>query len=160
MLLVTIPKTMAFSNGIKLLDMMPQGYNLEYVKTLFNTLGVEGRTIYQFQQIPVDMIYPFLFGMSYCLTMGYFLNKLNKLDSIFFYLCLLAPIAGISDYIENIGIIAMLNNFPDITQTLVSTTSTFSLIKSVSTTIYFIALIVILIVIGINALRTKLSEIK
>jgi hypothetical protein len=158
MLVITIPKTMAFSNGMKLLDMMPLGYNLEYAKALFNQLGTEGRAIYLFQQIPVDMIYPFLFGVSYCLTMGYFLKKLNKLESTFFYLCLLAPIAGFSDYIENIGIIVMLNSFPDISQTLVSTTSAFSMIKSMSTTIYFIALIIILIVLGINTLRIKLSR--
>jgi len=29
--------------------------------------------------IPLDMIYPFLFGISYCLVIGYFLKKLNKL---------------------------------------------------------------------------------
>jgi hypothetical protein len=158
MLVITIPKTMAFSNGMKLLDMMPLGYNLEYAKALFNQLGTEGRAIYLFQQIPVDMIYPFLFGVSYCLTMGYFLKKLNKFDSALFYLCLLAPIAGTSDYIENFGIIVMLNSFPDISQTLVSTTSAFSMIKSMSTTIYFIALIIILIVLGINTLRIKLSR--
>jgi len=155
MLAVTIPKTMAFSNGMKLLDMMPLGYNAEYVKTLLTTLGADGRAIYLFQQIPIDMIYPFLFAFSYCLTMGYFLKKLNKFDTALFYLCLLAPIAGIADYLENIGIIVMLNSFPDISQTLVSTTSNFSLIKSMSTTIFFIALIIILIVLGINTLRKK-----
>lgn len=158
MLAVTIPKTMAFSNGMKLLDMMPLGYNAEYVKTLFSTLGADGRAIYLFQQIPIDMIYPLLFGISYCLTMGYFLIKLNKFDTALFYLCLLAPIAGISDYLENIGIIVMLNSFPDIAQSLVSTTSIFSLSKSMSTTIYFIALIIILIVLGINTFRIKLSR--
>ena len=37
MLAVTIPKTMAFSNGLKLLDMMPLGYDLEYINMLFET---------------------------------------------------------------------------------------------------------------------------
>ena len=31
MLIITIPKTMGFSNGMKLLDMMPTGYNFEYI---------------------------------------------------------------------------------------------------------------------------------
>ncbi len=79
MLAVTIPKTMAFSNGMKLLDMMPLGYNAEYVKTLLTTLGADGRAIYLFQQIPIDMIYPFLFAFSYCLTMGYFLKKTQQI---------------------------------------------------------------------------------
>lgn len=29
MLMVTIPKTMAFANGMKLLDMMPAGYDFD-----------------------------------------------------------------------------------------------------------------------------------
>ena len=43
MLTVTIPKTMEFSNGMKLLDMMPTGYDLNYVNELFNWLGENGR---------------------------------------------------------------------------------------------------------------------
>lgn len=67
MLIITIPKTMRFSNGMKLLDMMPTGYDFEYINTLFDTLGEKGREVYLYNQIPVDMIYPFLFGISYCL---------------------------------------------------------------------------------------------
>ena len=43
MLMVTIPKTMEFSRGMKLLDMMPTGYDWNYVNELFNTLGENGR---------------------------------------------------------------------------------------------------------------------
>ena len=64
MLMVTIPKTMEFSHGIKLLDMLPTGYNLDYVNKLFSTLGENGREIYLTTQIPVDMIYPLLFGLT------------------------------------------------------------------------------------------------
>ena len=89
MLAVTIPKTMGFSKGLKLLDMMPGGYNSEYIKTLFGNLGEVGRSVYLYQQIPVDMIYPGLFAISYCLVMGYFIQKLQKLDTVYFYLTLL-----------------------------------------------------------------------
>ncbi|MFT4537392.1 MAG: uncharacterized membrane protein YccF (DUF307 family) [Saprospiraceae bacterium] len=83
MLIVTIPKTMTYSNGMKLLDMMPTGYDSEYVNSLFKTLGVNGREVYLYNQIPVDMIYPFLFGISYCLLLAYFLKILNKINSTF-----------------------------------------------------------------------------
>ena len=100
MLLVTIPKVMSFSNGLKLLDMMPAGYDLEYINSLFNALGEGGRELYLYNQIPVDMIYPFLFGISNCLLLAYFLKKINKLDTSLFYLCLLPLVAGIADYFE------------------------------------------------------------
>jgi len=157
MLTVTIPRTMEFSNGMKLLDMMPTGYDLNYVSELFTSLGENGRLTYLTNQIPVDMIYPLLFGLSYCLLLGYFMKKLNKLNSQYMYLCLIPIIAGIADYLENIGIIAMLNNYPELKETTVYTTNIFSVIKSISTSIFFIALIVFLITLGIKVLNRKTS---
>ena len=155
MLTVTIPKTMTFSNGLKLLDMMPLGYDLEYINTLFETLGENGRQVYLTNQLPVDMIYPFLFGISYCLLIGYFLNKLNKLDSFFFYLCILPLIAGIADYLENFGIFTMLYNFPDFSPFTAKVTNVFSVIKSMTTTVFFIALIVTLLMLGISKIKER-----
>ncbi|WP_405565775.1 hypothetical protein [Polaribacter sp. Asnod6-C07] len=150
MLMVTIPNTMIFSDGMKLLDMMPTGYSFDYVNNLLNTLGTKGRKIYLTNQIPVDMIYPLFFGISYSLIMAYFLKKINKLNSTYKYLCLLPLLAGIADYFENFGIIIMLNNYQNLTEVLVSTTNIFSIIKSFATTIFFVLLLIILITVGIN----------
>lgn len=158
MLLFTIPKTMTFSNGMKLLDMMPAGYNSDYINTLFETLGEKGREVYLLSQIPIDMIYPFLFGISYCLLLAYFLKKLNKLNTIFFYLCFLPLIAGVADYLENLGIIKMLFNYPDLSQITMRATSVFSIIKSISTTVYFVALIITLIFIGIKTVKKNKNK--
>jgi hypothetical protein len=78
MLTYTIPMTMAFSKGMKLLDMMPTGYDRGYINTLFETLGEKGRNIYLYNQLPIDLIYPFLFAISYCLIIAYFLNLINS----------------------------------------------------------------------------------
>jgi len=153
MLMVTIPKTMEFSNGMKLLDMMPTGYDWNYVNELFNTLGENGRNTYLTNQLPVDMFYPFFFGLSYSLIIAYFLKKLKKLSTSLIYLCVLPIIAGIADYLENFGIIKMLNNYPDLTEATVKTTNIFSVLKSTATSIFFIALIVILILLGIKSLK-------
>jgi len=152
MLTVTIPKTMGFSKGMKLLDMMPTGYDLNYVSELFNSLGEMGRETYLTYQIPVDMFYPLLFGLTYCLLLGYFLKKLNKLFTPFIYLCLLPIIAGIADYLENFGIITMLKSYPDLTEITVKTTNSFSVLKSISTSVFFIVLIIILIILGFKAI--------
>ncbi|WOD43553.1 hypothetical protein [Hwangdonia lutea] len=64
MLWVTIPKTMVYSNGMKLLDMMPTGYNFNYANELLSTLGDIGRNTYLTSQLPVDMIYPLLQGLQ------------------------------------------------------------------------------------------------
>ena len=148
MLTVTIPRTMAFSSGMRLLDMMPLGYDFNYVSTLFNQLEEIGRETYLTNQIPVDMIYPLLFGLSYCFLLGYFFKKLNKLNTPYSYCCLLPIIAGFFDYLENFGIIVMLNSYPNLIQFLVSTTNIFTIIKSISTSLFFIALIILLISFG------------
>ena len=152
MLTVTIPSTMNYSEGLNLLDMIPTGYNLEYVVELFDSLGEIGRRNYLTNQIPVDMIYPLLFGVSYGLLLAYFLKKLNKLDFPYLYFCLLPPISGIADYLENIGIITLLKAYPDVTETMVSVTSLFSITKSISTSLYFIILIIVLILFGIKVI--------
>ncbi|MEP3379370.1 MAG: hypothetical protein ABJO28_02260, partial [Maribacter dokdonensis] len=155
MLLVTIPATMTFSNGLQLLDMMPAGYDLEYVNTLLQTLGNTGRQMYLTKQIPVDMIYPLLFGISYAAVLAYFLKKLPGLNQNYLYLCLLPVIAGIADYLENIGIITMPNVYPRVTETSVHITSLFSIIKTSATSIYFLVLIVVLIILGYRILKPK-----
>lgn len=159
MLTVTIPKTMEFSNGMKLLDMLPMGYDFNYVDQLCNTLGEIGRKTYLSNQIPVDMVYPLLFGICYCLVLAYFLNKLDKLKTPLAYLCFLPFLAGAMDYAENIGIIALLNSYPDINKSSVTITSSFSLIKSTTTTIYFLVLIASLLVLGIRTLSKAKSTV-
>jgi hypothetical protein len=155
MLLITIPEVMEYAGGMKLPDMMPTGYDIEYVNTLFQTLGENGRHAYLYHQIPLDMIYPLLFGICYCLLFFWFLKQIKKHKSSFFYFCLLPLISGISDYIENIGMIKMLIQFPAYSDDTVLITNTFSVLKSTTTTFYFLALIVLLLVFFVQFIKTK-----
>jgi len=157
MLTVTIPKTMGFANGMKLLDMMPTGYDLSYVSKLFKALGEIGRATYLTNQLPVDMIYPLLFGLSYSLLLAYFLKKIKILIAPYTYLCLLPIFAGTADYLENFGIITLLKTYPELKENIVYATNIFSVIKSVSTSIFFIVLIVVIIVLGIKVFSRKVS---
>lgn len=152
MLLVTIPRVMHFSGGMKLLDMIPFGYSVQYVNTLLKSLGEMGRNAYLYNQLPLDMIYPFMFGLTYCMVLAWFLEKIGKFKGLFVYLCLLPLVAGFFDYLENIGIITMLNSYPDNSDLLSQTTNLFSILKSSLTTIYYLALIFVVILFGINRL--------
>jgi hypothetical protein len=159
MLTITIPKTLEYSNGMQLPDMMPTGYDHEYIQKLFTTLGEVGRQYYLTRQIVVDMFYPALFAISYALIFAFFLQRLGKLKSPWVYLSFLPVIAGVADYLENTGNILLLNNFPALNMTLVSFTNFFTILKSMTSTVYFLALIVILVILGIKFLgRKKRSE--
>ena len=155
MLLITIPGVMAFSNGMKLLDMMPTGYDHAYVNNLFKTMGEKGRNAYLFRQLPVDMVYPFLFGLSSFLLLAYFLGKIGKLDGPLFYICFIPLFSGLFDYGENIGIIKMLKTYPENLKLISQVTNIFSILKSSGTITYFILLIILLIVFGKNKLSGK-----
>ena len=154
MLVVTIPKLMAFGKGMTLLDMMPMGYDYNYAYQLFTSLGETGREVYLYYQIPIDMIYPLLFGLSYSLILAYFLKKLNKLNTKTIYFCLLPIIVGIADYGENIGIITMLIKYPNLSEQMTSTTNAFTIIKSLVTSLYFAILIIVLVSLGIKKIRS------
>lgn len=155
MLVVTIPKTMAHAGGMKLLDMMPLGYNTAYVVELMTKLGEAGRKSYLYYQIPVDFVYPFLFGLSYSLLLAYLLRRLQKLDTWMIYFCLLPILAGLADYLENFGIVYLLSTFPALPNGIIHITSVFSVVKSAATTGYFVILILMLLVLGINFLMKQ-----
>lgn len=144
MLTVTIPAVVSYSGGKKLPDMMPTGYDLPYLQALFTALGMEGRNVYLFRQIPLDMFYPFLFALTYVLLFMWLLEKLGWQQSWLRYCALLPPLAGFFDYMENAGIIYMLHSYPDISTAIAVASSVCTQLKSVFTTLYFILLLIVL----------------
>ena len=123
---------------------MPGGYGVEYVMSLFETLGEEGRRAYLWNQIPLDMFYPGLFGITYSLLLFYILKILLEKESNWVFLTFLPVAGGSFDYLENIGIIIMLNSYPSFSALLVKLTSISTVLKSVSITISFVVLLVCL----------------
>jgi len=159
MLTVTIPKVVELSGGMKILDMLPTGYSPEYVNSLMSNLGPEGRHAYLFYQLPLDMVYPALFGLSNCLIIAYFLRKLNRLEGRFISLCYLPLLAGIFDYCENLGIISILKTFPQNPETLSQITNVFSISKSLLTTISLSTIIILLLIWGFRKFFLKTGTV-
>jgi hypothetical protein len=150
MIAVTIPRVMSYGGGMKLFDMSPSGYTVEYAAALLTALGEQGRSAYLFNQLPLDMLYPFLFGVTYCLIFAYFLRLIGKLNSVYSYICLLPLAAGVFDYLENFSIIAMLTTYPHISSALVHAASIFTILKSAFSTVFFVALILLLITVAVK----------
>jgi hypothetical protein len=150
MIFGTIPMVMNFSGGMELLDMKPMGYDATYVKTLFDNLGREGRDLYLYRQIPVDMFYPGLFGLTYGLALAFFLKKLDKFNSPFYYLCLLPFLAGLADYLENAAIVLLLQSYPALADNLVSFSNGATLVKSVATSVVFTVLVIVLLFVALR----------
>jgi len=145
MLFYSIPKVLEYSGGMKILDLIPTGYNTEYAQRLLETLGETGREIYSFQQIPLDMIYPGLFAVSFSLLLAFLLKKTFPLTSEIQNLAIIPIFVGLFDYMENIGIIIMLTSYPDFYAWVASITNIFSISKSLLTTIVFVLIIISLV---------------
>lgn len=155
MLAITIPRVMSFSGGMKILDMMPTGYNAAYVNELFIKLGESGRQAYLYGQLPFDLIYPALYAIGFCLVLAWLFNRIGKLDGNLIYFCLIPVIAGVFDYCENFGIITMLKSWPEIPANLITVTNLFSILKSGFTSVYFIVLMVVIITFGAKLITKK-----
>lgn len=158
MLTLTIPKVMSFSAGMKILDLIPTGYSPDYVNSLMGALGEEGRYAYLYNQIPLDMIYPLLFALSWCLIFAYFYQKAGIKESSLFYISTLPLLAGFFDYCENFGIISIISKYPDNPILLSQITNLFSILKSFISTIYYIALIILLVVLLIKYISSKANH--
>lgn len=157
MLLYTIPKVQSYAPGMILFDLSPSGYSYQHAVSLLESLGEAGRNIYLFQQIPADFIYPGLFAVSYSLMLTWLFAKSFEAGSKIFYLALIPVMGGCFDYLENICIILMLNSFPDLSQRLVEVASTFTVLKSIFTTLFFVLLIVGIISFVITKIKPKQS---
>lgn len=161
MVAFTLPRLQSLAGGLELFDVRLIGYSPDYALQLLNALGVEGRYVYLTQQIPLDMIYSLLFAISYSLVTAYLLYKLTWFDSFAFYLVLLPLVGGLLDCCENFAVVAMLNQFPDLsttTATLASYLTRTKFLFSIPALLSIILLLVILLTKRTWALIHKPSE--
>jgi len=142
MLSYSIPAVTAFAPELPIFDLSPLGYSFNYANDLLDTLGAEGRNLYLSIQLPLDLIYPGLFSITYSLLLVWLFGKTFNGNSKIYYFALVPLLAGIFDYVENVFIIKMINSFPDLQVNTVKIASIFSVLKSSFTTVFFILLIV------------------
>ena len=156
MLSYSIPAVSAYSPELPIFDLSPLGYSFNDANELLDTLGTEGRNVYLSTQLPLDFIYPGLFSITYSLMLVWLFAKTFNANSKVHYLALVPFLAGIFDYVENVFIIKMISSFPDLQVTTVKAASTFTILKSSFTMLFFILLIA-----GFALLcKQKLSDIR
>ena len=154
MLSYSIPAVTAFAPEIPLFDLSPTGYTFAYANELLNALGTEGRSTYLSTQLPIDFIYPGLFSVTYSLMLVWLCGKIFNKGSKIHYFAFVPFLAGIFDYVENIYIINMINSFPELPVASVKAASTFTVLKSSFTMVFFV-----LLTIGfVMLLKQKLSN--
>ncbi len=146
MLQYSIPTLREHSKGLEILDLQLWGYTPEYIHTLFAALGSEGRSFYLTTQLPIDIVYPFLFGISNSALLLYLFKKLEFKQ--YRFVCFLPLIAALFDYLENMSIAHMLFYYPDFSDAFAIFANIFTLGKVfISTCFYGILMYFIVVLI-------------
>ena len=123
-----------FVSGQVLFDMRPFGYGPSDAATLLNALGTDGREYYLSHQIPLDTLYPALLALTLSSTVCWFGRRLPNKGLVYLGVAF-AVGSALFDYLENLGIVAMIFGWSDLTGSLVYAASTATIAKSVTTTL-------------------------
>ncbi len=115
-----LPEFLIYSSNIKNPDQL-FSYDLEYLNTLYKTLGKEGRAFYA-EMLGIDFLFTTISGLGYSLLLAS-LIKTRK------WYILLPLILAISDILENVSQLFLMNIFPDANSFVVVLSSLFSSIK-------------------------------
>ncbi|PSU29040.1 hypothetical protein [Photobacterium lutimaris] len=141
MLIYSIPMLMQYSSGLPIFDMSPLGYSYKEAMVLLTSLGDEGRNAYVSIQLILDLFYPILFALCYFALLQWLIIVGELSNRLWLYISIIPIFACVFDYAENICIWLMIQGYPTIAEDLVVVSSIFTQAKSISTMIYFIALI-------------------
>ena len=121
--------------GTQILDVLP-GYDLALIEKNFLIYGEEGRVLYAWASLTLDLLFPICYVV-------FFIGLILLLaDSSFSrWLVILPCLLGAIDLIENIQICLMLNQYPYISIVQVEMASTTTIVKHFLTIILYVCII-------------------
>lgn len=141
MITVTLARIEKVSGHVPF-DMRPFGYGPAEANTLLEALGADGRRYYLTHQIPLDMLYPVLLALTLIATICWSGQRVPNIRLLRTGI-LLAMGSALFDYAENLGIMAMIWSWPAVSGVLVHAVSAATILKSVSTTLAVLVLLLV-----------------
>lgn len=155
MIFWSLPKLQEYSGGMPVFDMSPFGYSLESASMLLDSLGSKGIQFYKEVQIRLDLLYPLGFIFTYSISNMWLFGKTEQWRVFGKVGAFFAVVAGLSDYVENFYILKMLNNYPDISEELVYSSSVATTLKSTATIFSLVLFLLGLILFVFSGLKTR-----
>lgn len=149
-ILFTLGQLSDVTGGYGILD-FDRGYSFERVQEVLGSYGAEGMGLNARIQF-LDLFNPALYSMI-AATLTYLLWKGYGPS----WLALLPLLGGLGDYMENVTLFLMARTHPDISEGLVSLSSTLSLVKNVLLPIAFLPFLVGLIYWLFRVVRARMS---
>lgn len=154
MINVTLARLEAFSGHMPF-DMRPLGYSATEAATFLEALGAEGRAYYLGHQIVLDTLYPAMLALTLIATIVWLGQHMTNSNLVRIGIAFSAGCAAF-DYLENLGIAAMILNWPEISALLVLATSAATILKSVLTTVA----VLLTLLVGFNRIRFSKAGVR
>ena len=128
------------------------GFTPEKGYSILESYGEKGREVYLFVESFVDIVYPLIYTTAFILLLSFLFKKngcnLGSLN--------LLPLGSLAfDLCENFGIVKMLNAFPEKANFWAAFSSNLGIVKWVFAGLTIIAILISLVMWGVNALRKK-----
>ncbi|MEO9575856.1 MAG: hypothetical protein ABJ263_02695 [Tateyamaria sp.] len=153
MMSVTLAHIEAVSGHVPF-DMRPAGYAPTQAAALLEALGVDGRDYYLSRQLALDTLYPAMLALTMIATICWLGQRMPNSRFVCFGIAL-SVASALFDYVENLGIMAMIWSWPSVFVPLVHAASSVTILKSVSTTL---AVLMVLLA-GFNWARQPKAKI-
>ena len=119
------------TNGANILD-FEFGYTYEKAYDMLTALGAEGRIFYLTKILPMDFLFPLTYMLFYAGFMALFIKRATQ-KKAYRVLLFIPVLAMLFDWIENIGIIALLKSYPNLPELAVLTASISGMLKFIFT---------------------------
>ena len=141
------------TGGANILD-FEFGFTYEEANRILTALGEEGRTFYLTRILPLDFPFPFSLMLA-CVGIIALLIKHIASEKPYRYLIFIPVLLMLFDWIENIGIIILLNNYPSLPTWAVSLASISGILKHIFTYSSIVAIGVLLSIFLYSKFRRK-----
>lgn len=126
--------------GTKAFDLQTFGYSVSMAESIVNNLNPYTTQLYLFPQLTfLDLIYPLLLALLLSSLLFRMANNNSKLGS---WIVFIPFLAMIFDYLENICIILMISKSIEISTSFVFISSSFTVLKSLLTSIAWLAIFI------------------
>ncbi len=144
LIISTINKLVHITGGIGILD-FDRGYTRSRVIEVFGSYGEAGMSLYSRIQM-LDLINPAVYSL---LISSLVCLSVRRSKAI--WLVIVPLLAGLLDYLENLTLYLLVKSYPNVSEGLVSLSSTLSIIKNIA----LFGAIAALIVAGIIFLKNR-----
>jgi len=145
-ILVTLAQLTQISGGFGILD-FDRGYDTARVNQVLGSYGADGMALYGRIQL-LDLFNPALYSLV-AAAFARLLWRGHGPD----WLCLPPLLAGLGDYAENFTLYLLARSYPDISERLVSASSTLSLAKNGLMVVGMLPLVVGLLLLAVRQFR-------